>query len=294
MDSSLKRLGSCLENRGMSLQLALSLLIFLILPTEALAQRVYAVQVDRVLIHTDKLGFKPQQIWSALDDKGAPTGEIQILQVREEKAVGLIKSGYVVGDAFMRLKSEPVEKDPIKRNRMYLGPSILTTSVDVKVIEGADEASTTLKGSQFGLQLGADQVLTSHQVLRFRFGFDLLDTTGEIPNPPACESSVDCRLRIHYLTGSLGFLFQLMPEGSRLNMGLNVSFVGLLPISKSSNAIDESRIAVDGGFEFGAVVHYKTNPITWLEFSAQRIVLRESSAFKPTMTRYNIAWMQNF
>lgn len=278
----------------MSLHLLLGFAIFALTPIASYAQRVYAVQVDRVLINTDKLGFRPQQTWNALDENGTPTGEVLILQVREDKAVGQILSGYVVGDAFMRLKSEQQVKELYRKNRWFVGPSILNTTVDVRVIDGADEAEAALKGTQFGLQLGADQILTPHQVLRFRFGFDLVDTYGDIKTPPGCEASIECRLRIHYLTGSLGFLFQLMPEGNRLNIGANVSFVGLLPVSRTGNAIDESRIAMDGGFEFGAVLHYKTNPITWVEFSAQRIVLRESSAFRPTLNRFNIAWMQNF
>lgn len=273
--------------------MALAILGFLMAP-QAQAQRVYSVKIDRVLVTTDKLNFKPQQIWEALDEQGNPTGEVTILQVREEQAVGQIRSGYVVGDALVRLKSEPVEKEPFRRQRWFLGPSILTTNVDVRVIDGADESTSTLKGSQFGLQMGADQILSYRQVLRFRFGMDLLDTTGVIPDPPGCDDSIECRLRIHYFTGSLGFLFQLMPEGSRLNLGANASFVGLLPISRTSNSIDESRIGLDGGFEFGGVLHYKTNPITWVELSIQRIVLRESSAFVPTMTRFNVSWMQNF
>lgn len=278
----------------MRLHRALAILLLTLVPIAAQAQRVYGVKVDRVLINTDKLGFKVQQVWDALDEKGSVTGEIVILQVRDEQAVGMIKSGYVLGDALMRLKAVPLEKEPFKKQRWFIGPSILTSNVDVRVIEGTDEAEATLKGTQFGLQMGADQILTYHQVLRFRFGIDLLDTTGDITNPPGCEGSEACRLRIHYFTGSLGFLFQLMPENSKLNLGANVSFVGLLPVSRNSNSIDDSRIAVDGGFEFGGVLHYKTNPITWIEFSAQKIVLRESSAFKPTMTRFNLSWMQNF
>lgn len=278
----------------MTFHRVLAFFTLILLPLWAQAQRVDSVKVDRVLINMDKLGFREQQIWNALDDKGGVTGEVLILQVREEQAVGIIKSGYVVADALMRLKSEPIPKDPYKKQRWFIGPSILTTAVDVRVIEGLNEAESTLKGSQFGLQMGADQILSYHQVLRFRFGIDLLDTTGDISVPPGCEGSDLCRLRIHYFTGSLGFLFQLMPENSRLNLGANVSFVGLLPVSRTSNSIDDSRIALDGGFEFGGVLHYKTNPITWIELSAQRLVLRESSAFKPTMTRFNISWMQNF
>lgn len=278
----------------MTFHQVLAFYLLLLIPVWAQAQKVYSVKVDRVLISTDRLSFKEQQIWNALDDKGAITGEILILQVREEQAVGIIKSGYVIADALMRLKSEPVPKEPFKKQRWFIGPSLMNTSVDVRIIEGINEAEANLKGTQFGLQMGADQILSYHQVLRFRFGIDLLDTTGDISNPPGCEGSEACRLRIHYFTGSLGFLFQLMPENSKLNLGANVSFVGLLPVSKTSNSINDSRIALDGGFEFGGVLHYKTNPITWIELSAQRLVLRESSAFRPTMTRFNVSWMQNF
>lgn len=268
--------------------------ITLLPPLPCQAQRVEQTKADRVLIQTDMLKFQPGQRWEAIDGNGVIIGVVEILQVKDPRAVAILKEGDVIVGANLRLKQDlkgpQSEEEKIRKRRWFIGPSLLQASIltTVNLIE------TTMTGQQWGLQFGADQVLTAHQALRLRAGFDLIHATGPIDSTTECGGDGQCSLWTHYLTGSLGFLFQAMPEGHAWNIGLSSGFAGFLPVSRDSDALNAGKLALDGGLEIGLQANFKTNPITWLEFSAQRVFLRDTATVRPSLTRYNVTWIQNF
>lgn len=259
-----------------------------LLTSSAFAQRIEQVNGKRVLINRDGLPFKIKQTWEMLGEKGEKTGEAYVLKQQEEHAVAQITVGFAKPGFFLRLKTDNIEKE--RNRRIFAGLSILQSNFDVTV----SSTSAGLSGGQFGLQVGADQVLTPRQLLRLRIGLDLVNTKGQIANPPGCNGITDCSMWMHYLTGSLGFMFQAMPEGSQFNVGFNAGFVSLIPISKYSTAIDDSKINADGGLELGAMMNYKINPITFIEFSLQRMFLRTTDTMRVQLNRYNLTWVQYF
>lgn len=253
------------------------------------AQKVESIKGNRVLIDAQDLPIKPHQIWELIGDHGETTGEVTIMQVRDGQAVGQITLGFANPGFILRLKAEP-SQPKVRHRRWFTGFSSLDTVAEISV-EGT---KATLKGTQFGLQIGADQILTPRQLLRARIGFDLVNTKGSIANPPGCEGVSDCKLWVHYLTGALGYLFQAFPVESSFNLGITTGFSAFLPISRTSDSIDPAKIGLDGGLEIGAVVQFKTNPITWIELSAQRIFLRSTDTLDMKLIRYNLTWMQYF
>lgn len=265
-----------------------------VLSPDVWAQRVDQVRGDRVLVQTDQLKFAVGQHWEAIDGSGIVIGTLEVLQLRADKAIGIIREGDVIVGANLRLKQDlarPLTADEMVRTRKwFIGLSSLSAAVKVKT----NLIETELKGSQWGIQVGADQVLTPRQVLRLRTGFDLIRTSSQVTDSAICDGDFECKLWTHYLTGSLGFVFQVMPEGNFWNAGISTGFSGFLPLSRESDALDASKLSIDGGFEAGAFVHFKTNPITWFEFSAQRVFLRDTDSVRPALIRYNVTWVQNF
>lgn len=272
---------------------SLALALLFLSPLAAHAQRIESVKGNRVLISTDKLPFKILQNWELLGEHGETTGEVTVLQIREDKAVGQIKVGFANPGFALRLKSE-APKDATRTRRLFIGLSSLESHIDVTNTVNNVTGTAGLQGSQFGLQAGVDRILSERQLLRARIGIDLVNTKGEISNPPGCNGITDCNLWIQYFTGSLGFLFQARPYDSEWNVGFNSGFVTFLPISKYSDSFDASKLTMDGGLELGAVVQFKINPITWIELSTQRMFLRTTDTLKMTLTRYNLTWMQYF
>lgn len=260
----------------------------------AQAQRIEQVRGNSVLIQTDLLKFAVGQTWEAIDANGDVVGDVEIKQIRNDKAVGDVVEGSVIKGANLRLKADlpqPLSDDEKYRSRKwFVGLSSLAATVRVKT----GNTDTELVGGQWGVQAGADQVLTARQVLRLRAGFDLLRTRAEITDPDDCGGDLECKLWTHYATASLGFNFQAMPEGHTWNVGISTAFTGFLPLSRESDALDASKLALDGGFEAGAFAHFKTNPITWVEFSMQRIFLRDTDSVRPSLLRLNLSWIQNF
>lgn len=241
-----------------------------------------------MLIARDGLNFKIKQTWELLGEKGEKTGEVVVIKQQDERAVAVITVGFAKPGFNLRLKTDNTEKE--RNRRLFAGLSILQSSFDVTV----SGTPAGLSGGQFGLQAGVDQILTPRQLLRLRLGIDLVNTKGTIANPPGCNGITDCSMWIHYLTGSLGFLFQLMPEGSNFNGGINAGFVSLIPISKYSTAIDDSKLNADGGLELGVTFDWKINPITYIELSAQRMFLRTTDTMRVQLNRYNLTWVQYF
>ncbi len=275
--------------KGMNFLKFFSLLFFVVLQSGlASAQRIEQVVNKRVLINRDGLNFKIQQNWELLGEKGEKTGEIVVLKQQDEKAVGQITVGFAKPGFLLRLKTDATEKE--RDRRVFAGLSILQSSFDLTV----SSTPAGLSGGQFGVQAGVDQILTPRQLLRLRVGMDLVNTKGAIANPPGCNGITDCTLWIHYLTGSLGFLFQAMPEGSNFNFGFNSGFVAMIPISKNSTVIDDSKINSDGGLELGLMMNYKINPITYIEMSMQRMFLRTTDTMRVQLNRYNLTWVQYF
>lgn len=270
------------------------LAVIALLPLTSFAQRVEQVRGSRVLIQTDQMKFTVGQRWEAIDGGGVIIGVIEIRQVKDSRAVGLIREGDAIVAANLRLKEDskaPLsDEEKVRHRKWFLGPSVLASDVLVRV--GVEEVRLT--GGQWGLQAGADQVLTEHQILRVRLGFDLVRAKGTPLDINLCGGDGECNLWTHYLTGSLGFGFQAMPEGGDWNIGASVGFSGFLPVSRESDAVNAEKISIDGGFEAGVFAHVKTNPITWIEFSAQKVFLRETASFRPSLIRYNLAWVQNF
>lgn len=274
--------------QGLSLKIVFAFTLIALQANLAHAQQIEQINNKRAIINRDGMNFKIQQTWEVLGDKGEKTGEVVILKQQEEQVTGQITTGVAKQGSFLRLKTDVTEKE--RSRRLFAGLSILQSSFDVTV----SGSPAGLSGGQFGLQAGVDQILTPRQILRLRTGLDLVNTKGTIANPPGCNGISDCTLWVHYLTGSLGFLFQVMPEGSKWNLGLNTGFVALIPISKSSTAIDDSKISADGGLELGGVLDFKINPITFVEISAQRMFLRTTDALRSQYNRYNLAWVQYF
>lgn len=268
-------------------------LLFLVLHAPAWGQRIESVAGLIVLISVDDLPFKAGQIWEILGEKGEKSGEIRIRQIKENKATGQIISGFAVPGYLLRLKFEAPE-EKVRDRRLFVGLSLLAASLDVTLTSGILTDTARMRGNQFGLQLGVDQILTPRQLLRLRFGLDLVNTTGSIANPPGCRDTTQCLLWIHYFTGSLGFLFQLNPEGAPWNFGLNTGFVSLIPISKNSDGLDASKITMDGGFDIGLNFDVKINSITYVQLSAQQLLLRTTEALKIQYVRYNLTWIQYF
>lgn len=261
----------------------------------AWAQRVEQIRGDRVLIQTDQLKFAVGQKWEAIDGEGDVVGTIQIRNIRGEKAVGAIVEGMAVKGANLRLKIDPralSDDEKVRTRKWFVGFSSLASQVRVRLT--GTETDTDLVGGQWGVQIGGDQVLTARQTLRLRAGFDLLRARSEIRNLTDCDGDLECTLWTHYATASLGFNFQLMPEGTPWNLGISTAFTGFLPLSRDSDALDASKIGFDGGFEAGAFANIKTNPITWLEVSVQRIFLRDTERVRPQLLRFNFTWIQNF
>lgn len=262
----------------------------------ARAQRVEQVRGNRVLIQTDQLKFAVGQTWEAIDGNGDIVGTIEVRSLRGEKAVGAIVDGDAVKGANLRLKADlppPLTEDEKARTRKwFIGLSSLASQFRVRTLD--TNTDTDLAGGQWGVQAGADQVLTARQTLRLRAGFDLVRARSEVANLTDCGGDGECTLWTHYATASLGFNFQLMPEGTPWNLGVSTAFTGFLPLSRDSDALDASKIGLDGGFEAGLFANVKTNPITWLEFSAQRIFLRDTERVRPQLLRFNLTWIQNF
>lgn len=259
------------------------------------AQRVEQVRGDRVLIQTDQLKFAPGQKWEAIDGSGDIVGTIEIKNLRDEKAIGAVIEGVAVKGANLRLKTDLKtlsEDEKYRTRKWFIGLSSLSAQVKVRTL-GTD-TETDLVGGQWGVQAGADQVLTAHQTLRLRAGFDLVRARSDINNLTDCGGDRECTLWTHYATASLGFNFQLMPEGHSWNTGVSTAFTGFLPLSRDSDVLDASKLALDGGFEAGLFANLKTNPITWLEFSMQRIFLRDTDRVRPQLIRFNLTWIQNF
>lgn len=283
-------------NERMFLKKGYCSIIFILaglLAAPAGAQRIESSKGNRVLITTDQLPFKVMQTWEILGNSGETTGEVLILQLRDEKAVGQIKVGFANPGFALRLKAA-APKEATRERRLFVGLSSLESKIDIKNTVNAVTGTAGLQGSQFGLQAGVDQILTERQLLRLRLGVDLVNTTGQINNPPGCNSLPDCKLWIHYFTGSLGFLFQARPYDSSWNIGMNTSFVTFIPVSKYSDSLDSGKITWDGGLELGAMVQFKINPITWIELSGQRMFLRTTDTLSMQFMRYNLTWMQYF
>lgn len=270
-------------------------LLLIGLPDAARAQRVEQMRGDRVLIQTDQLKFAIGQKWEAIDGNGDIVGTIEIKNLRGDKAVGAVIQGEAVKGANLRLKEDLkvlTEEEKVRTRKWFIGLSTLAAQVKIRTPD--TDTETDLVGGQWGVQAGADQVLTAHQTLRLRAGFDLIRARSDINNLTDCGGDRECNLWTHYATASLGFNFQLMPEGSSWNTGISTAFTGFLPLSRESDALDASKLGLDGGFEAGAFINLKTNPITWMEVSVQRIFLRDTERVRPQLIRFNFTWIQNF
>lgn len=285
-----------LVSRG-CLGVAVSLFLSLVFsPAQGWAQRVDEIRGEKVRIAADGLRFNDGQRWEAIDGTGEVVGWIEITQVKDAQAYGVIREGHAVKGANLRLKEDKritTQDEVIRHRKWFIGPSFMEANATA-LKSGGSTVDVHLNGTQWGLQIGADQVLSPRQLLRLRLGNDLISAKGTTDDTSLCKGDLECELWTHYLTASLGFVFQAMPEGADFNAGLSMAFAGFLPVSRESDIFNTSKISIDGGFEAGAFVSFKTNPITWFEFSVQQVFLRETSTSRYRLSRFNLSWVQNF
>jgi hypothetical protein len=204
-----------------------------------------------------------------LNIDGKNIGLIRITQVRGVRAIAQVVRGTARVEAEARPRSQSQASRPAgstsrPRTRRNQGTALLFNSTTFGVMGGygldsqsvkTNGGTATMSGSGFAFKGFVDVPVADGLGAIGRLGIDTFNVTGNIGGSTKCKSNTeDCKTSIMYGAADLLLRYSFLTGAFRPfgHGGLSVLF----PVSKSSNILDESKIAattillIGGGFSF--------------------------------------------
>ena len=165
----------------------------------------------------------------------------------------------------------------VKRVENLWGVGLTTFATDYKVQVRTLE--TQLKGSQLGFMGFWDRYLRGHFKARFSGAIDSVNNEGTIASPPGCDGKTTCSLKLVLLhvQGEVWVgLFNY--EKSGVNFGVSGGVAGLLPLTKSSDAIETTNMAGTAGLTGGGFFEVRLTDgyWVWAQYQMLRFARAES------------------
>lgn len=249
--------------KNLSLFLFFILISFLISP---LAQTATLMQIknQKTLISLEGLDAAVDEVYDVVGPAGK-SGQIKIVQVKNNKAIAQILSGSVAVGQKLRTNSNVQaasktvhKKDIVIRHDLMkisvLGKlmmnTIITKQADANAIPRTE--TVTMNGINFGVTGALDYPLSTQYTFRGQVGVESIAVKGTAQYLScAGKLSRDCNVNINYLVGG-GFLRYDFVKSENVIWGA-IGGTLKMPISKSSTALrnDDINMANSLGLMFG-------------------------------------------
>lgn len=203
----------------------------------------------------------------AINSEGKKKALLEIKQIKGNKAVAEIKKGQAEVGMKLSLpansknitKNESKENIKSKHRNAYGGlAGYNMNSMKVK-ISAAD--SVSLSGSSFSAKGFFQQHLDGPISVRLGAGYETLSGTGTLASGN-CGGSTDCNTSISYL--GLDAVVRYTLDKGRYNPWLGGGLGFLIALSKSSNALDQSKILTNQTLLAATGIDYSLSPTKFI------------------------------
>lgn len=224
------------------------------------AAEIQQIKNNKVLLLLDDDTTSPGDEFYALDANGKKIGLLQVSQIKNGKAVAIIKKGraekngqteLIHKQAKKKIKNQDLEDTydneglatNTQKMKFSLSYKYMMNGITTEQEDSLSRSETVqMTGSNSGFMLAADFPAFSSFDLRGTLSYDLLDVKATSTNL-SCDTrtSTDCNTKITYLTLA-GFLKYNMMNESNFNPWIALGASYRNPMSKSSTALTEDDI----------------------------------------------------
>lgn len=246
-------------------QLSTAAVLLLFLTVSASAMEVSKVKGNRVLIQLDDQPVSPGEEYYAINPDGKRKGLIQVKQVRDERAIGVLvkgqaEPGWTMEKRTAKGKKSKAQKEAVAadttgnpNDRAYYGIQ-LGMSLNQMSVSQDGGPSVSLTGNSINFRGLFDYELFDRIWFRGSVGYMGFKVTGPNQCVPAGSFTSACTVDISYLNMDFWgrYLFAMGMYRPWLGGGFSLIF----PLTKSATPLDPSSItnnsimALGGGLDW--------------------------------------------
>lgn len=245
----------------------------LALPFSAWAGTVQQVKNGKVLMSLDGEEASVGDEFYVVNSSGKKTAIVQITQVKNGKALGMITKGKAAPNDSTELKGSGgggMESSGGGGGKAFIRSNMKKFGINIKMMMNAittkqQDNSTpplqedvAMKGSNMGLMGTLDYPLSPMLIGRGTVAYEMLDIAGTATrNVCGGKTSTACDAKITYL--SFGGYARYDIIKSAFNLWVGAGGTLKIPMSKSSTSLTEGDIKMANTIAFTAGVDYQMN-----------------------------------
>lgn len=294
--------------------------LFLALTSQTLAATIAGVKGQKVLINLEGDSVEVGDEFFLIDPaKEKRTAIVRITQVKGGKALGELLRGKAEKGHTLRAKAaSPMSADytpsvsedrsspmslaggdnflRVLKNSWGVTGSYITTSMDatvtytIPVIGTRDTTSASMSGSGFGAGGFYDYVLTPSLVGRAYAGLEQFNAAGSA-SKAGCAGSTNCDAKINYL--SMYGILKWYPLQDKYRVWAGGGMGYLLALSKSSTALNESKISANQVFTAAVGIDIQRDRMNYIPVSLEYNLFPSTEAVKASMILIKAGWAWN-
>ncbi len=265
----------------------------------AQALMIVKMKDSKVLIQLEGAKVIAGQSYEILNAQNKNIGTLKILSLKETQAIGqMIKGAPRLNEkiffalssiapvpakisASAKAPAEPVTPRLPYRASVLLG--LATNTLSIRVADGINSQTVDNTGNSVSFAVAVDHQFKPWLNTRALFGYDQFNAVGAATiNGCANKTSKDCKTDIKYVTAASYLKYEkeyssLRPWGIA---GLNIK----MPISKSSNALDESSLGLTLAYAVGIGADYVLETKNFVSFCLEKqFFIKSDSAETSTL-----------
>lgn len=266
------------------LPILISSIIITLSYTTAIASSIDKVSGKKVMITLDQEDVTPGFRFSVIGINGKRIGIVEIQKIKGKRALGQILKGRAeVGASLASI--EESSSAPTKTSAR-ISPTTPTWGVlaglamntmAVKFETPADTAN--LKGTSFNLLGFYDYPWSRELGIRFWTGLESFTAKGT-SSLSSCENTKNCELTVSYL--ALGGVAKYNFIFSPVKAWAGLMYEYLIPMSKSSNAIADSKIGNNYNYGLASGVDISMGPTSYIPVHVEYGFFSNTATVKAT------------